>query len=332
VPGPFTVSEVSDGIEMLIRNLLFAAAILLLGVGVKNPYHLELLTFIGIHTLLALGLNMLMGYAGQISLGHAAFYGLGAYATGILTVHWHWSPWISLPATLALAAAVALLVALPMLRLSGFYLGMGTLGFGMIGFILFRGWSSVTGGDSGLVGIPSLAVGPFTFSSGVRYFYLVWGTVFVSFILCERIVRSRVGRALRAIHDSEKAAAAMGIDTSRLKISVFVLSALFAALAGFLYAHLVSFVSPSSFDFLVSVRIVTMVVIGGMASIWGSLLGASLLTVLPDWLHVFSDYEMLVYGLVLMVVMIFLPQGLTRGILDLYERSRNRREGRSPSA
>ncbi|HOV88183.1 MAG TPA: branched-chain amino acid ABC transporter permease, partial [Syntrophobacteraceae bacterium] len=161
---------------------------------------------------------------------------------------------------------------------------------------------------------------------------LVWGTVFVSFILCERIVRSRVGRALRAIHDSEKAAAAMGIDTSRLKISVFVLSALFAALAGFLYAHLVSFVSPSSFDFLVSVRIVTMVVIGGMASIWGSLLGASLLTVLPDWLHVFSDYEMLVYGLVLMVVMIFLPQGLTRGILDLYERSRNRREGRSPSA
>jgi len=116
----------------------------------------------------------------------------------------------------------------------------------------------------------------------------------------------------------------MGVDTSRVKVWVFVLSAVFASLAGFLYAHLVSFISPGSFDFIVSVRLVTMVVIGGMASIWGSLLGASLLTFLPDWLHVFSDYEMVVYGLILMVVMIFLPRGLTRGILDFYERSKSR--------
>lgn len=304
-----------------LRHILFLALIIFTGMLTSNSYHLQLLTFIGINTLLALGLNMLMGYAGQISLGHAAFYGIGAYTTAILTVHLNWSPWLALPAAVLLTALVAFLVALPMLKLSGYYLGMGTLGFGMITYILIRQWTTVTGGDSGLVGIPFLALGPYSLASGKTYFYLVWGVVLVSFLICERLVDSRVGRALRAIHDGEQVAAAMGIDTSRLKTGVFVLSAIFAALAGFLYAHLVSFISPNSFDFLVSIRLVTMVVVGGMASIWGSLLGASLLTILPEWLHVFSDFEMIVYGLILMTIMIFLPQGLTRGLLDLHERS-----------
>jgi len=312
------------------RTALFGAVILATGYAVTSPYHFQLLTFIGINTILALGLNMLMGYAGQISLGHAAFYGLGAYGTGVLTVHWNWPPWIALPAAILLAVGVAFFVALPMLRLSGFYLGMGTLGFGMIVFILFREWSRFTGGDSGLVGIPPLAFGPVSFDSGRAYFFLVWAVVLASFAICERLVDSRVGRALRAIHDSKNAAAAMGIDTARMKIRIFVLSSALAALAGFLYAHLVSFISPNSFDFMVSIRIVAMVVIGGMASIWGSLLGAALITVLPEWLHVFTDYEMIVYGFILMTIMIFLPEGLTRGILDFYERTRLKYE--RPSA
>jgi branched-chain amino acid transport system permease protein len=320
------VSQTSDLFwnGALMKNIFFALAVLLVGLLTSNPYHVQLLTFIGIYTLAALGLNMLMGYAGQISLGHAAFFGLGAYTTAVLTVHYHWPPSLSLPVAIGLTAAVAFLIALPMLKLSGFYLAMGTLGFGMIVYTGFRKWVSLTGGDSGLVGIPPLKLGTLSFSSPGSFFFLVWGTVLVSFIICERLVQSRVGRSLRAIHDSEQAAKAMGIDTSRLKIRVFVLSAIFAALAGFLYAHLISFISPSSFDFLVSIRLVTMVVIGGMASIWGSLLGASLLTLLPELLHVFTDYEMVVYGLILMVVMVFLPQGLLRGILDFYERSKNR--------
>jgi branched-chain amino acid transport system permease protein len=315
-----------------MKHGFFLLAVLIAGLAITNSYHLQLLTFIGINTLLALGLNMLMGYAGQISLGHAAFYGLGAYTSAVLSATLNWSPWLALLAALLLTTLVAFLVALPMLKLSGYYLGMGTLGFGMITFILIRQWSTVTGGDSGLVGIPSLTLGPLSLASGKAYFYLVWAVVLICFMVCERLVDSRVGRALRAIHDGEHVAAAMGIDTSRLKVGVFVLSAIFAALAGFLYAHLVSFISPNSFDFLVSVRLVTMVVIGGMASIWGSLLGASVLTLLPEWLHVFTDYEMVVYGLILMTIMIFLPQGLTRGLLDLYERSRTvyRRPATSP--
>lgn len=313
-----------------MRHVLFILGVLAAGMVFSNPYHLQLMTFIGIYTLLALGLNMLMGYAGQISLGHAAFFGLGAYTTAVFTVRWGISPWTALPAALVLTAAIAFLVALPMLKLSGFYLGMGTLGFGMIVFILFRECGGLTGGDSGLAGIPPLTVGGWSLDTGKRYFFLVWAVVFLCFLACERLVHSRIGRALRAIHDSEPAAQAMGIDTSRVKIRIFVLSAVFSSLAGFLYAHQVSFISPGSFDFLMSVRMVTMVVIGGMASIWGSLLGASLLTLLPEWLHVFTDYEMVVYGLVLMTIMIFLPQGLTRGILDIYERSRIRRRSSAP--
>lgn len=302
--------------------LLFILLVAGAGESIKNAYYLQVLTFIGINTLLALGLNMLMGYAGQISLGHAAFYGIGAYATAILTVHYNFSPWLALPISIAAAMMVAYIVGMPTLNLSGYYLGMGTLGFGMIVNIIFREWSSVTGGASGFVGIPALKIGPVSFTSRQNYLYLVWGCVLLSIIICRRIINSRVGRALRSIHDGEKAAAAVGVDTQALKLQVFVLSAGFSALAGFLYAHLVYFISPESFSFIASVRIVTMVVIGGMASIWGALLGASLLTLLPEWLHAFSDFEMVIYGLILMIVMIFLPKGLTRGILDIYEKAR----------
>lgn len=289
----------------------------------ENTYYLQLVTVIGINTLLALGLNMLMGYAGQISLGHAAFYGIGAYTTAILTATYGVNPWLALPCALGIAIAVAYVVGLPTLKLTGYYLGMGTLGFGMIFHIVFREWSSVTGGASGFIGIPPLEAGPVSFTYSARnYFYLVWLTVLAGFIVCKRLIESRTGRALRAIHDSENAAKAVGVNTRNMKLEIFVFSAALSALAGFYYAHMVSFISPGSFDFIFSVKIVTMVVIGGMASIWGSILGASLLTMLPEWLHSFSDFEMVVYGLILMLVMIVMPEGLTRGILDVYERSR----------
>ncbi len=299
---------------------LFILAVVLTGTFVDNLYNIQLLIFIGINTLLALALNMLMGYAGQISLGHAAFYGIGAYVTAILTVHYSISPWLALPACILAAMLVACIVGIPTLKLSGYYLGMGTLGFGMIVNIAFREWSSVTGGASGFVGIPPLELGPISFVSARNYLYLVWGCVLLNIIMCRRIINSRVGRALRSIHDGESAAAAVGVNTQQLKLQIFVLSAAISALAGFLYAHLVYFISPGTFGFLSSIRIVTMVVIGGMASIWGAILGASLLTLLPEWLHAFSEFEMVVYGLILMVVMIFMPRGLFRGIIDLFER------------
>ena len=310
----------------IIACIVFAAGITAVGILVDNAYYLQVMIFIGVNTLLALSLNMLMGYAGQISLGHAAFFGIGAYTTAVLSTTYNISPWLSLPAAIFAAIAIAYIVGIPTLRLTGYYLAMGTLGFGIIVNIVFREWYSVTGGASGFVGIPPLSVGNFVFDTDRSYFFLVWGVVVFFFIICRRIIDSRVGRALRAIHDGEHAAAAMGVNIAKMKLRIFVLSAAMASLAGFLYAHQVYFISPGTFDFLASIRLVTMVVIGGMASIWGSLLGASLLTLLPEWLHAFADYEMMVYGLVLMLVMIFLPQGLTRGIVDIYEKRRKKND------
>ena len=309
---------------------VFAVLVAAIGLTMENDYYFQVLILIGINTILALGLNMLMGYAGQISLGHAAFYGIGAYTTAILTATCGVSPWLALPAALACAALVALIVGMPTLKLSGYYLGMGTLGFGMIVYIIFREWTSVTGGSSGLVGIPPLSAAGIDFFSYRNYFWLVWAIVLLCVIMCQRIIDSRIGRILRAIHDSEGATRACGANTHVIKLQIFILSAVFSALAGFLYAHFVTFISPGSFGFMVSIRMVTMVVIGGMASIWGAFLGAGLMTLLPEWLHLFSDYEMIVYGLILVIVMIFMPQGLFRGLLDAYDKYARFGQGKKP--
>ncbi len=304
----------------------FLAATLLAGVFIQNDYYLQILTFIGINTLLALGLNMLMGYAGQVSLGHAAFYGIGAYTTAILSGTFGISPWLALIAATGTAVFIAFVVGLPTLKLSGYYLGMGTLGFGMIVNIVFREWAGITGGASGFVGIPPLEAGPVTFMSGRAYFFLVWGTVLAAILICRRILSSRMGRALRSIHDGENASLAVGVNTHALKLQIFMFSAALGAVAGFLYAHFVLFISPESFGFMASVKMVTMVVIGGMASVWGALFGAALLTLLPEVLHGFAEYEMVVFGLILMGVMIFLPQGLTKGFMDLLAKRRRRED------
>lgn len=311
--------------RLSVQNVLFVVVVTLVGMVVENTYILQVMTFIGINTLLALGLNMLMGYAGQVSLGHGAFYGLGAYGTAVLSGTYGLSPWLALVCAVALAVAVAWVVGRPTLKLSGYYLGMGTLGFGMIVHILFREAGTITGGASGFVGIPMLNVGTFMFEDGRSYFYLVWAIVFGTILVCRRIIDSKTGRALAAIHGRENAAIALGVDAHSVKLTIFMFSAALGAVAGFLYAHFVLFISPDSFGFMASVKMVTMVVIGGMASVWGALLGAAVITLLPEILHGFADYEMIVFGAILMGVMILMPQGLTRGVMDQYDRYRKKR-------
>ncbi|UCG13433.1 MAG: branched-chain amino acid ABC transporter permease [Deltaproteobacteria bacterium] len=304
----------------------FGLLLALVPLLVTNRYYLTVMVFIGIHTLLVVGLNLLMGYAGQISLGHAAFFGLGAYTSGILTTTYHVSPWPAMVAAVVLTVTVALLVGIPALKLTGYYLAMATLGFGIIIHICFKELVWLTGGPSGLVGIPTLGIGKIMLDEPKAYYCLVWVATTAAIALSLNIVDSRVGRALRAIHDSESAAGASGISTSRLKIWVFAVSAVYASVAGSLYAHFITFISPSSFDFMFSVKLVTMVVVGGMASIWGAVFGAATLTVLPEVLTTFHDYDIVLFGLILMVVMIFMPQGLTRGALDIWDKYRFQRQ------
>jgi branched-chain amino acid transport system permease protein len=296
-----------------IPLIALALAITAVPLMVSDPYYLTMLIFIGIYAIATMGLNLLLGYAGQISLGHAAFFALGAYVPAILTTRYEVPCVAGAAAAVALAAAVAYVVGLPCLRLKGHYLAMGTLAFGEIIHIVLNAEIDLTGGPSGIAGIPMLGIGSMQADSDVKYFLVVWVLFLLLFALTRNIINSRPGRALQALHGSEHAASAMGIDVAGMKLMVFVLSAAYAALAGVLYVHFVTFISPDAGTVMLSIKMVTMVVVGGMGHLWGGLLGASLLTVLPEVLSYFEDYDMLIYGGILLVMVMFLPGGLTQG-------------------
>ncbi len=273
--------------------------------------YLEVMIFAGIFCLVTIGLSLLMGYAGQISLGHAAFLGIGAYSSGILTAKFGMSPWVGIVAGITLSSLVAVVVGIPSLKLKGHYLAMATLGFGEIVFIVFNEEVNLTGGPSGFADIPYLHVGSFEFSSELTYYILVWSVVLVGLFFALNLIHSRVGRAWKAIHGNELAAEAMGVPTSRYKLKIFVLSSVYASVAGSLYTHYICFLNPSSFDLFWSIKFVMMVIVGGMSSVWGAIIGTVILTYLGnEWLTAFKHFDVLVYGLILLLITMFLPGGI----------------------
>lgn len=274
-----------------------------------NRYLLSVAVLIGIDVLMVIGLNLLLGYAGQISLGHAAFYGIGGYGVAILTVKCQWPPLAALPVALLLTAAVAWLIGKPTLRLQGHYLAMATLGFGMIVQILLGEMTDLTGGVQGISGIPKLNILGLSIQNDFAMYFVVWSFVMLVQLMVCHLVRGKVGRAFLAIHSNELAAESLGVNTARLKLAVFVISAVLAGLAGGLYACAINYLSPEPFGFGFSVLLVTMVIVGGMGSLWGPVLGAAILGILPELLRNFKDFDILIYGLLLMVIVIFLPQG-----------------------
>ena len=310
VSGPDNMNSRFHDAKLYLALLISALVIVIFPLLVPNPYYLNVANIIGLNTMIVLGLNLLIGYAGQISLGHAAFYGLGAYVSGVLTVTYNVPPWLGIIIALVVTGFLALLIGIPTLKLHGHYLVMATLGFNLIVNIVMIQWDSVTGGPSGFPGIPNLAIGSWVFDSDKKMYYLIWFCAFMSMILALNLVNSRVGRGLRALHGSELAASSLGVRTDTYKIKVFVVSAVYASLAGSLYAHYLTFISPKTFDIFFSVELVTMVIVGGMGSVWGALLGTIFLTPLPNVLHVFDEYKDVFYGLVLVVILIFVPEGL----------------------
>ncbi len=304
----------------LLKFLAFTVFVLLLPLYFQGGYLMNVLVFVGINTMLAIALNLLLGYAGQISLGHAGFFGLGAYLSGILTATYGWNPWLAMPTAAIVVGGLAGLIGFPILKLKGHYLAMATLGLGIIIYIVFNETVDLTGGPSGLSGIPNLAVAGVTFDSDVKNYYLIWGFTLAVILFSLNLANSRVGRALRAVHDSEVAARVVGVNARILKVQIFALSALLSSLAGSLYAHTMTFISPASFGFNFSVELLTMVVIGGLGSVYGSFLGAALLTLLPEFLRAAHDYDIIIYGALLMLMVMFMPGGLVRGIPDLFRK------------
>lgn len=301
------------GLAIIGASLLLLPVPLLLA----NPWRLGILNLVALNAIVVLGLNLFIGYAGQISLGHAAFFGLGAYGSAVLTTAGGLPAWAALPLTALGVALTALIIGVPTLRLSGHYLAMATLGFNIVVHHVFVQWDKITGGPSGLTGIPPFGVPGLTFRGETAHFYLLWGVAMVALTLSVNFVRSGLGRGLAALAQDEVAAEAMGVDVRRGKIAVFTISAAFASVGGSLFAHYMGTITPDTFGIFASIDFVIMVVVGGLGSLWGSLAGAAFVTILPHVLGALEDYKDILHGLIVVVVLLILPRGLLVGLVDV---------------
>jgi branched-chain amino acid transport system permease protein len=312
--------------------LLFLTGIVLTPFIIANEYYLSILVFAAFNCLACIGLCLLMGYAGQISIGHAAFIGIGAYVSGICTVKLGWSPWYALFAGMTAASVIAIIVGFPSLRLKGHYLAMATLGFGAIVHVITVAAVDLTGGPAGINDIPTLTLANIPIDTDKKFFYFSWLVVLLGLFGALNLIHSRFGRGLKAIHGSEDAASSAGVKTATYKLKIFVLSAIYASVAGSLYASYVNYIDPGPFDVMHSVLLVTMVAVGGMHNLWGAMTGAILLSLLPEFLSLASefsqgfgveynpDYDTLIYGGILLAIMLFLPEGLMAGLAALAKR------------
>ncbi len=285
------------------------AILLILPFVLPNSFYMDLAIRMAINAIIVLGLNLLIGFAGQISMGHAGFLGIGAYASAVLPTHFGWHPLLAMGAGVVVTGLLAAVLARPIFKLKGHYLAMATLGLGIIINIILRNEAALTGGPDGMP-VPALGLLGFDLTNDKQWYWVVALLLSVSVWASLNLIDSPFGRALRALHGSEVASQVAGVDVVRYKVAIFVISAVFASLMGSVTAHYVGFVTPNFADFFHSIELVTMVVIGGMASVYGSLVGAVLLTALPQALSSLEGWETVAFGAILMACMIFMPRGL----------------------
>jgi len=302
---------------------LALAAFLAIGFGLSlslSEYSLRLLNLAAIGGVAVIGLNFAFGYAGLISLGHAAFMGLGAYILAILTTKAGWSPWAAMiPAVLGTGLA-ATLIGIPLLRLKGHYLALATLGLNVSFGIVAANWIEVTGGTNGIPKIPGLAVLGHALEGERPFLWLALVVMAVLATAASLIQRSRHGRAMMAVRDDETAAAMTGIDVTATKVAAFALSAIYAAIAGCLFATHVHFISPDDFNFAHSITFLSMLIVGGEGTIAGAIVGAVLLTFLPEWLRALGESYLAFFGLMMLAILVFMPTGIV-GLVARWRRS-----------
>lgn len=304
---------------------IVASIILLVLPLFLGKYSIFLLSLLAVYALVSLGLNLLMGYTGQIAAGHAGFLAMGAYFTAIIGENLQWLP---CPVILLLAGMftgiIGFLLGIPILRLKGFYIAMATLAFGVVVSEVILQWSSLTNGDNGL-NVPVATIAGFAFDSDYKLYYLIMPVTLLMTILAKNLVKGYIGRAFIALRESEIAAQTIGIDLARFKTIAFAISAFYTGVAGGLFAYLITFLSPDAFTIELSVDFIAMIVIGGMGSILGSIIGAVILTGMQQVLAGLLDLQILIFGISLIVFMIFMPRGISGMIYNLKERFVNSR-------
>lgn len=298
-----------DGRESRILAA-FLVVLLIAPAIASSPYFVSIWTFIALNLIVVCALDLLVGYAGQLSLGQGVFVSVGAYVSAALTTSAGWSGWAAIPVGMAAAALLAVIIGLPALRLRGYYLAMVTLGFPVIFDAVMRYFSEFTGGSSGIISVPRLTIGGAPIRGGLPYYYLVLAFFAVVLLVAWVTVHSRWGVILRTIHADEALARAKGVPVAAVKVMVFTASAAAAAVAGSLYVHYVQFIAPDTFGVLYSIMVLAMVLVGGMGRVWGALVGAAVLMWIPELLRATSQLEPIVFGAALAAVMLFAPNGI----------------------
>lgn len=301
----------------LLPAIAIAVIVLALPYFFPSAYYYRVGALVFIYALAVVGLNLLMGFAGQVSLGHAGFLGIGAYSVGVGPVYFGLPSWLCLFIGAILSGAVAFLVGRPILRLKGHYLAVATLGFGLLVAIVLTNEAGWTGGPDGM-SVPKLALFGWSVRGSDAWYWIAGVTFVGGFVLALNLMQSPTGRALQAIHDSEIAALVLGIDVARKKLAIFVISAIYASVAGSYLALFNGHITPDVAGFMRSIELVAMVVLGGMGSIVGSLVGAVVLVVLPQVLTIFHEYEQALLGLIVMVFMIFLRRGIVPSLATTF--------------
>lgn len=292
------------------RDLFYLAALLFLPLIWSDPHLHHLMVLAGINAILALGLSLFLGYTGQISLGHAAFFGIGAYTTAILTTRFAFPTFVAFWASAVAATIFAYFIGKPILKLKGYFLALATLGFGEIFLVIVKESRSLTGGVIGIFGIPWFSLAGFSFDTYLKQYYLIWGILIGLLLFSKNLVRSKMGRAFLAVAASEDAAASVGIQVAQIKTGVFVIGAAFAGFAGSLFACVMSTANPETFGLSLSVLIAMMVILGGMGNLYGPIAGAIFLTWLMDTLGRYQEYSLPIYGVILILLLIFFPDGI----------------------
>lgn len=295
---------------------LAALALLTLPFWLTSPYYLHVTIMAGIFTILALSLNLLLGYTGQLSLGHAAFFGIGAYTSALLALKLEWPFWIGLPAAALAAGLAGWAIGRLALKVRGAYFVLVTISFAGVISLVSVNWMELTNGPLGLPGVPAPELAGLSFRTKSAYYYLVLLAAAVAYLVCHRLVHSRLGRAFLALRENEALAESVGVDPVRTLVLAAVVSAAMAGVAGSLYAHYTRFVSPEVFLFSYTVTMVIMVVAGGKGTLLGPVIGALLFTVLPEALReaMAWQWQMLAYGVLLVVLVYFLPRGIVPAV------------------
>ena len=287
--------------------------LLLLPFVIQSHYYLRILVLIGIYVILTSSLNIVNGYTGMFSLGHAAFYGIGAYTSAILVKQMGWPVWGGMILAAFVAAACGYLIAKPTIRLTGIFLTLVTLGFTIIVMLILLNWTSLTKGPLGIAGVPAPSFRGKPFLTPVPYYYLVLMLDIVTLFCISRLVHSRFGRALKAIREDEAAADMCGVNLAHYKIAAFVIAAAMAGIAGSFYGHYMRYISPDAFSHLETFAILTMLAFGGPGNLLGPIVGPVVLISLTEAFRVFADYRMIIYGLLLIFMMLFRREGLLGG-------------------